>query len=354
MLLPIITWPAVARNQNYFGNRALGTLIRRPSIISVAGSLSPEYTRYRTSEIEGLVIGTSSASELRVLVAIPHYVGAPGTPSYSPERTHGALMGEPGERCAALAACLTALHQSFRPVQWLIDHSQCVARNVAATLPHILDVVICTTGGRHVLDELARDGIAAPEHFSHRPTTVAPEMLGFACHEVLRERLGAYDYYCYLEDDLVVHDPWFFAKLSWFNAAAGDDKLLQPNRFEAGLGYLTPKVYLDGALAEQVTAAFQAVRGAGPLIMAALGQRVVFEQTANPHAGCFFLHARQMEHWARQPHFGDRQTWLIGPLETAATLGILRTFAVYKPALVNADFLEVQHHGKGYLKGLCR
>jgi hypothetical protein len=60
-----------------------------------------------------------------------------------------------------------------------------------------------------------------------------------------------------------------------------------------------------------------------------------------------------MEHWARQPHFRDRESRLLGPLETAATLGILRTFKVYKPALSNADFLEVQHHGTGYLEQLC-
>jgi hypothetical protein len=74
----------------------------------------------------------------------------------------------------------------------------------------------------------------------------------------------------------------------------------------------------------------------------------------NPHSGCFFLNARQMEHWAAQRHFLDRDSRLIGPLETAATLGVLRTFKIYRPAPINADFLEVQHFGTDYLRQLVR
>jgi hypothetical protein len=132
----------------------------------------------------------------------------------------------------------------------------------------------------------------------------------------------------------------------------GDDKLLQPNRYEAGLNHLVPKVYVDGDLDEQVTAPFQDVRAGGPLAGEVMGLRVAFVRALNPHSGCFFLNARQMEHWARQPHFSDRASRFIGPLETAASLGIMRSFRVYRPAPANADFLEVQHFGTGYLERL--
>jgi hypothetical protein len=56
-----------------------------------------------------------------------------------------------------------------------------------------------------------------------------------------------------------------------------------------------------------------------------------------------------MEHWARQPYFLDRAAFFIGALESAATLGIMRTFQVYKPVLENGDFLEIRHHGTAYL-----
>jgi hypothetical protein len=252
-------------------------------------------------------------------------------------------------RVEALAACLTALHQLFQPLRPIIDHCRSTARAVPAAWPYEIDVVICTTRGRHVLDQLPVDA----RYYTHRAMAEPPELLGFACHTVLRERLGHYDYYCYLEDDLVLHDPWWFVKLGWFNRQVGDDKLLQPNRYEAGLNHLVPRVYVDGDVAERLTAPFQDVREAPRLTLELLGQQVCFERTLNPHAGCFFLNAGQMEYWVRQPHFADRQLQFIGPLESAASLGIMRTFKVYKPALAHADFLEVQHYGTGYLAQLC-
>jgi hypothetical protein len=175
-------------------------------------------------------------------------------------------------------------------------------------------------------------------------------LLGFECHAVLRDRLGAFDYYCYLEDDLILMDPWFFVKLAWFVQKAGEDKLLQPNRFEAGVEKSLRKMYLDGDLAPHCTADFQDVSSSRELVGDVLGTRVVFRRTSNPHAGCFFLTAAQMEHWARQPYFLDRDTRFIGPLESAATLGVTRTFKIYKPGMENADFLEVQHCGDAYLQ----
>lgn len=43
---------------------------------------------------------------------------------------------------------------------------------------------------------------------------------------VLKLCLGKYDYYCYLEDDLILYDFWFFVKLKWFNYYVGNNNLL--------------------------------------------------------------------------------------------------------------------------------
>lgn len=284
---------------------------------------------------------------MRLLVTIPHHV-RPGAEE-DDGRRYGSLAADTGSRLHALKACLTALHQLFNPGACFIHHGRRTAQRVEAGVPCSLDVVICTTRGCHLLDQLA----LAPDYYAHRPTDAEPLLLGFACHDVLRERLGSYDFFCYLEDDLILHDPWFFLKLAWFNRHAGDDRVLQPNRFEAGLGYLVPKVYVDGDLDPAVTAPFQDVNDTGVLAADVLDVRVQFRRTLNPHSGCFFLNARQMAHWAGQVHFHDRASRLIGPLETAASLGILRTFKVYRPAPANADFLEVQHAGVGYLEQLC-
>jgi hypothetical protein len=284
---------------------------------------------------------------MRLLLTIPHY--ASPDPNEAGDRSHRSLVADPAPRVAALSACLTALHQLFGPSVCFIDHGRRAARSFEPAVPRSLDVVVCTTRGRHLLDRLPVEA----RYYTHHATDAEPLLLGFECHAVLRDRLGGYDYYGYLEDDLILHDPWFFGKLSWFNRHAGDDKLLQPNRYEAGLNHLVPKVYVDGDLDERVTAPFQDVRDGGPLAGEVMGVRVEFGRTLNPHSGCFFLNAGQMEHWARQPHFNDRDSRFIGPLETAASLGIMRTFRVYRPAPANADFLEVQHFGTGYLERLC-
>src|SRR5207249_2987067 len=117
------------------------------------------------------------------------------------------------------------------------------------------DVVVCTAGGRHLLDRLP----LGAGYFTHRPTAAEPQLLGFECHAVLRERLGGYDFYCYLEDDLVFRDPWFFVKCRWFAGRFGEGCVLMPNRYEAARGRIVHKAYVDGPLRPEVTAPFQDV-----------------------------------------------------------------------------------------------
>jgi hypothetical protein len=59
-----------------------------------------------------------------------------------------------------------------------------------------------------------------------------------------------------------------------------------------------------------------------------------------------------MEHWARQPGFLDRGTGFIGPLESAASLGVMRAFRVYKPARENLDFLQIRHGDDKHLQAV--
>src|SRR5262249_44937592 len=162
--------------------------------------------------------------------------------------------------------------QLFHPTVCFIDHGHRAARSFEPAVPRALDVVVCTTRGRHLLDRLP----VRADYYTHRPTDAEPLLLGFECHAVLRERLGGYDYYGCLKDDLILQDPCFLGKLAGFNRHVGDDKLLQPNRYEAGLNHLVPKVYVDGDLDEQVTAPFQDVRAGGPLAGEVMGLRVTF------------------------------------------------------------------------------
>ena len=165
----------------------------------------------------------------------------------------------------------------------------------------------------------------------------------------MKENLGIYDYYCYLEDDLAIHDPWFFRKLQWFTKQVGNQLLLQPNRYELSVNGLFSKGYIDGEINGRNAAPYQNINERYEIAAKIMGLPVGFRRTTNPHSGCYFLNAAQMEHWASQPHFLDRDTSFVDPMASAATLGILKTFAIYKPATENADFLEIEHMDRRYL-----
>jgi hypothetical protein len=276
------------------------------------------------------------------LFAIPHYFNA----DPAGRHRHGSLGRDPAPRVRALADALAALQQLFGRPQCVID----IARRTTHAANHltatVADVVVCTTGGQHLLDQLP----LGAGYFTHLPTTAEPRLLGFECHAALRDRLAAsYDYYCYLEDDLLVRDPLFFVKLRWFASQFGEESLLTPNRYEVARGRIVHKAYVDGPIRAEATAPFQNVTEHPELAGEALGLRMVFRRSTNPHSGGFFLTATQMAAWAAKPDFLDRDTRFVGPLESAATLGVMRTFRVYKPVAENAAFLELEHPGTSFL-----
>lgn len=276
---------------------------------------------------------------MRILATIPHFYKADGGGK------HGSQQRDPRPRLLAIAQCITALHQLFGTSQRFIQIHQRQAIPANTDPESSIDIVVCTTGNQHLLNDLP----IATTLYTHYSTQAEPMMLGFECQAVLRDRLAEYDYYCFLEDDLILHDPWLFTKLGWFNAQVGDLNLLQPNRYEVSMTHSVHRCYVDGEIRPRATEAFQNVQEQPILTATILGKTVRFGRSLNPHSGCYFLNARQMDHWVKQPHFLDRDTRFIGPLESAATLGIMKTFRIYKPAPEHANFLEIQHFGTGFL-----
>lgn len=276
---------------------------------------------------------------MKILFAIPHYFDSSGG------GRHGSLGADPRPRLQALSACLAALHHVFGQEQKLIDIARRVVVPANERQRHEIDIVICTTGDRHLLGQLPIPG----ELYWHRTSAAEPMLLGFECRQIFRDLLGKYDYYAYLEDDLVLADPWFFHKLAWFTRLAGEGKLLQPNRYEMMSHVVARKVYVDGNLHPEICRPFRDLDALAEIEGEFLGAPILFRPARNPHAGCHFLNAAQMEHWAAQPHFLDRDVRFVGPLESAATLGVLKTFEIYKPARENSAFLEIQHFGSQFL-----
>jgi hypothetical protein len=280
---------------------------------------------------------------LRVLAAIPHYYcPKPGTKQY------GSLTQTPHLRAAALRACLAGLHESFGKSQCVLELRQPRALAVNEATACELHVVVCTRADCHLLADVGiGDG-----YFEHRQCDVEPMMLGFECHDALLERLDGYDFYCYLEDDLVIDDPWFFHKLDAFRQAVGDEKLLLPNRYERTRTFPLIKAYVDGPVDPRYLESLRQPRANRQEIVHYFDVPIVLRRPSNPHSGCFFLNQSQMAKWAMKSYFLDRDTSFVSPLESAATLGVTRTFAVYKPAPRVANFLEIEHFGRRWIEKL--
>ena len=76
---------------------------------------------------------------------------------------------------------------------------------------------------------------------------------------------------------------------------------------------------------------------------------VRFEQPSNLHSGCFFLNREQARTYAGSGHAAVVDTSFHGPLESAATLGMLKTFQLMKPVPENGRFLTVEHGGRNFM-----
>ncbi len=280
---------------------------------------------------------------MRVAIAVPHFFKPDG------EGHYGSVRDNPQPRIDAVTRSLMALHGNLGSRQFGFyygDRMEVSEANQSTQLT--LDVLICTRGDAHVLSKLPENqGIESL--FTQVPVECEdPKLLGYECHRVLGDRLGQYDYYCYLEDDLMIHDPYFFWKLQWFTGQMGDHCVLQPNRFEVMESPIARKVYIEPDFDSRTgTNEYYAQNFTDncELKGSFLEQPIEFERAGDPHSGCFFLNNNQMHHWASHPCFLDRETHFIGPLESAATLGLMKAFRVYKPSAVNASFLELQHNG---------
>jgi hypothetical protein len=164
---------------------------------------------------------------MRILVVIPHYFG----PSH-PENNLPAIGSyiEPLGRIAALNDLIVGLHRHFGPDRYDLTG---LPISEAGDTPRAIDIVVLAIRGHELTGELG----FAPGTFEVEYVDCKPPWIAFEAQRVLRERLGRYDFYCFMEDDLVIHDPAFFDKLTWFQQSFGPKALLMPVRYEvAGTG----------------------------------------------------------------------------------------------------------------------
>ncbi|GGI99580.1 hypothetical protein [Neoroseomonas lacus] len=205
-----------------------------------------------------------------------------------------------------------------------------------------LDIVVVTNGTDHLLNEEH----AKARGVRHVTAQVDnPRMLGFAAHRLFADMRHAYDLFCYSEDDLRIADAGFIDRLRAFQDAFGPKRLLMPNRFEWNPAGPTLKTWIDGDLRPGAIERWRDPLPDEDFLHLPMPGRapVTFRRAPNPHAGFFAISAPQLAHWMRQKHFLDLDCGFISPLESAATLGMLKTFAIYKAFGPDAGFLEIEH-----------
>ncbi|MFN8035251.1 MAG: calcium-binding protein [Acidimicrobiia bacterium] len=274
----------------------------------------------------------SARSPRRLVFVIPHFYELEANAG-----TYGSGRDERDDRVRRVHRCISALHETFGLALGVAPGVR-----IRATMDNVVDVVVVTTRGRHLVADL--EPIASL--FQHREVDLAPLELGFGVYPVFAELAGRYDYYCYLDDDLVIRDPLLFDKLAWFTSEWGDDSLLQPNRYETSGGH---KVYPDGPLPPEATARIRQPAGPPDVVGRWFGSAVRFERPGNPHSACFFLNAAQLDRLRAWPGYGQHTTDFVGPIESWATLPIASVFRVYKAAPPSMDVFEIEHQGSRYL-----
>jgi hypothetical protein len=281
---------------------------------------------------------------MRILLVMPHFFGEP-----IPDATNRSrLASARTERLRALVASICGPHQAMGTGTYGLDHGQ--ARAQRSRSGQRIDLVICTTRNAHLLDEIR----ALRTLFQHHPTDAEPMMLGFECHKVMRQARGRYDYYGFIEDDVVLTDPLFFRKRRLFDQRFGPDALLQPNRYELSPNGPVHKLYVDYRLNRKVTERYQDIAEVPLLQMPFLDGDVSFERTTYPSAGCFFLSAAQLDRWVDSPHFLDGDVSYLSALDSAVTLSVMKAFRIYKPVLEHGWFLEVLHASPRWIGSVAR
>ena len=280
---------------------------------------------------------------MKILICIPHFFE---TAPANKARYHSEREDKRQEKIRGLAKCIGILHLLFGRAHIGANHRQRNFEEVPNECAHSVTVKVVTVPEKHLLSEI---GIPS-RLYEHVPINADPRHIGFETHKVIRSHAGQYDYYGYLEDDIVIHDPHFFCKLDYFNrnvTSADSKALLQPNRFESFLG--TDKVhsewvykiypdytYSDGPVGDVIHT------------LDYLGGRVQFERARAPHSGCFFVNEAQLAALDQAPTFGSIEGIDDGMvLDAAATLPIDQAFNVYKSTQRDMNFLQVEHAAPG-------
>jgi hypothetical protein len=166
-----------------------------------------------------------------------------------------------------------------------------------------------------------------------------PMTIPFSVHDTFfAAKSDDFDWYLFIEDDIVVHDSQFLVKIADFNRRSLDKRaLLFPNRYEMHEGV---KRYIDQIISKEGFA--------WDRITKICTDNAIFAECENPHAGLFCLNPEQLKIWRECKRDFGRVAFDSGLLECAASFSLLEAFKIYKPHPRNISYLEVEHFDQKY------
>jgi len=276
---------------------------------------------------------------MRVLVVIAHYFKAGEAKNWHFEL---GSAGSPLAKIAALNGQIVALNRYFGPRRGAINPDDVQARLAGGG--DALDIVVMTVRGANLLQWIGID----PASYSVEYFDGEPLMLPFEAQRIMRERAGHYDAYAYMEDDLIVDDPAFFAKVAWFAGEFGPRAMLMPVRYEMASTGVPAKTSIAVRLSSDVRRPLLRRDCAPALTGRWNGREQTFRLPNNAHAGCHVVTDDQLRLWIAEPSFYDRDRSWISPLESAATHAPGKTFCLYTAAEPDPWFLAIEHFGTRY------
>lgn len=277
---------------------------------------------------------------MKILLVIAHFFKAEDKPRHS------------SNNAARLDARRRAIEETL--LSWRASCGEVASINIEhkkfEILPeaaHQLDILVLINEENHLL---TNELVNKYEIKRVSVKTDQPKLLPFAAHRVMVQHLESYDWFVYSEDDLAMRDRFFFDKQMDFQERFGSGRVLQPHRYEINANGVRPKTFIDGDLRRSfIDPYLKLIAENTDRLQSQYGQSIIeFSRARNPHSGFFALTADQMKHWVTQPHFMDMDCSFVSPLESAASLGLLKTFSVFKPASPCLGFLEIEHLDKSF------
>jgi len=170
-----------------------------------------------------------------------------------------------------------------------------------------------------------------------------PMYVEYDAYDVFKMHISEYDYFMFLEDDIVLNDSCLVEKLKKFNIISPKkDYVLLPHRFEYYNGF---KSYFDQCAMSKT--GFKANSYSEHLRI--ISEDATFTIFENSHSAFYCLNKEQMMLWIDSGYKWKNKIVAVGKLESAATFCMYENFEFFKPHPDNMFYFEVQHYGNKHI-----